>query len=154
MNAKFLIFTSFFIALLCHLFIFNFFTFIFSIDPAEPKPNFFFLGPILQQSDVNQSSLKERADKKDHIASNNFSHEKTILKNIHYEISDPEKNPFTIKTIRKPLVPQTTNGQEKTLIKSTFQLLSEEEKSREVKTDASDKKLSIQPYQPLRFLLP
>ena len=154
MNTKFLVFTSFLIALLCHLFIFNVCTFIFPIDPAAPKPRFFFLGPILQQSDVNQSLPKNDAGKKDFVASNGFGYEKTPLKNIHYEIADPGKKPFAIKTIGKPLVPQTTEEQEKVLIKSTFQLSSEGEKGKEVKIEESGKELNIQPYRPLRSRLP
>lgn len=153
MNTKFLIFISFLAALLCHLFIFNFFTFIFSIDPAEPKPDLFFLGPILQQSDVDQSSPKNDAVKESPTASHYFGHDETTLKNIHYEIADPEKKPFTIKTIRKPLVLQTTEKQEKVLIKSTFQLPSEGEKSAEIKAEESDVELNIQPYRPLRSRL-
>ncbi|MCK5014134.1 MAG: hypothetical protein KAS66_09975 [Candidatus Omnitrophica bacterium] len=149
MNTKSLFFTSFLIALLCHWFIFNFFTFIFSIDPGSFKPKFFFLGPILQQSDVNQSSPGADTGKKGPVASNHFDHDRPVLKNIYYEISDPEKKPFTIKTIRKPLAPQTTEEQEKLLIKSTFQSTIEE-----VKTEGPDKKLSIRPYQPLRSRLP
>jgi len=154
MNTKFLIFTSFLIALLCHLFIFSFCTVIFSIDSAEPKPKFFFLGPILKQSDVDQGSPKDDTDKKDPVASNNFGHKETALKNIYYEIADPDKNPFTIKTIEKPLVPQTTKTQEKVLIKSTFQADAGEEPSEELKTQDSDQELNLQPYRPLRSRLP
>ncbi|MCK5081470.1 MAG: hypothetical protein KAR31_01055 [Candidatus Omnitrophica bacterium] len=150
MNTKFLVFTSLLIAVLCHLFIFNFCTLIFSIDPGTPKPKLFFLGPILQQSDVDQSSPKNDADKQSPTASHHFGHNETVLKNITYEIADPEKQPFTIKTIRKPLVPQTTARQEKIFIKSTFELPSEEKKNKEVTTEKPGEGLNIQPYRPLR----
>jgi hypothetical protein len=151
MNIKLLVVISFLIALLCHLFIFNSFIFVFSISPETPKPKFFFLGPILQQSDVKPGLPKNATEKEGSPALDNFDHEKTALKNIHYEITSSKENPFTIKTIRKPLVPRTIEEQEKILIKSTFQLPSEE---KGVNIEDSNKDLNIQPYQPLRPRLP
>lgn len=154
MNTKFLFAISFFAALLCHLFVFNFCAVMFSIDSGALKPTFFFLGPILQKSDVNQNAKKDAASGKSSIVLNNLSRGETALKNVHYEIAPPEENPFTIKTIRKPLVPQTSKTQEKILLKSIFQLPSEGEQNEGIQNESADEELNIQPYRPLRSRLP
>lgn len=154
MNTKFLISASFLLALLGHLFIFNFFTFMFSIDPVDPKPKFFFLGPVLQQSDLNLGSTQSGVSKKDPDPLRTSAQEETVLKNIHYEIADPDKKPFIIKTIRKPLVSQTEHDQEKIVLKSTFELPSERGSSKETPSEKPDAHLDIQPYQPLQLQIP
>jgi len=153
MNIKFLVFISFLIALLCHLVIFNFCTVVFSIDPAAPKPKFFFLGPILKQNDVKQAPLKERSAQP-YAASNAFDSTKNSLKDIHYETADTEKNPFAIRAIKKPLIPQTTQSQEKINIKSTFETSPQKDTNIETEPQRSTQELKIQPYRSLQSRSP
>lgn len=150
MNTKLLILISFFAAILGHLFIFNFVTFVFPVTPVAFKPKFFFLGPILQQDDVYQESRNDLLNKSEPASSNYFSQDKTDLKNIRYETPLTQQEPFAIETIRKPLIAQTTKKQGKVLIKSTFELTPEKTIESEPQPQASEDKLNIQPYRPLR----
>ncbi|MBN1869613.1 MAG: hypothetical protein JW847_03435 [Candidatus Omnitrophica bacterium] len=154
MNIKFVILTSFTAALLLHLFVFNLFTFSFAIDPISFNPKFFFLGQILQQEDVYQRLPNVDINETSRLGLSHFGHDKTMLKNIYYEIADPGKKPFNIKSIEKPIVPQTTDQQGKVVIKSTFPLPTESAENVEIKNEGLDDKLGIQPYRPLRSRLP
>lgn len=154
MNSKFLIWSSFLIALLLHLALFNLTTFVFQIDPATLKPKFFFLGPILSKNDVIQVSPH-----------NISSTPNTMFKNIHPtenhlkpmspKIVNQEKSPFAIQTINKPLMPQAEELQKKTVIKSTFEYHAEKETVKEAETQQrSSSELEIRPYKPLKFRSP
>jgi len=152
MNSKLLIPLSFLIALLVHILIFDVSVVVFPIDPVERKPKFFFLGPILQQSDVTLKGTADISDSLPHAGPNRFDRQEDGLKNIHYEIVDPEKKPFTIRTIRKPLVSRATNQgyrtQEKSLLSSPEE--EKEEEKETIKTEDSNRTLNIQPYRSLR----
>ena len=153
MNSKFLVLTSFLIALLCHIFVFNSFTIIFPIDPESPKPKLFFLGSILKKGEIKQLTLKNSSPQSQ-TTLNQLSSNEDNSPLIQYETADSEKNPFTIQAIKKPLIPQTSRSEEKAIIKSTFEIPSEEELNEAPKTQRSDQALEIRPYQPLQFRLP
>ena len=105
-NTFFLVVASFLAALLCHLAIFHFFTFVFSIDPPASKPKFFFLGSLLKQNDVTRTLAADRAAR-GHAVSNRFGPEGNSLGVIEYEMADTNKNLFAIEAVKKPLMPQT-----------------------------------------------
>jgi hypothetical protein len=149
MNTKFLVVTSFLLALLCHLFIFNYCVVVFPISPEAFKPKFFFLGPILKQSDIKNLSAPETVSREYSYADrmpppNNADP-------MAYETADPEKNPFTIRAIRKPLIPETVKSEEKAVLKSTFDTSFHKEIPEGIKTEPPQPELQIQPYRPLRF---
>jgi len=154
MNIKFLVCISFFIALLCHLAFFSLFTFVFYIDPAAPKPQFFFLGPILTQKDVNQVSEKKHPFKLQEIIKD-FDFTENGLQSGQRVEENQKTNPFVIRTISKPLTPKPGESQEKIDIKSTFEIESKVDAAQ--KTDIQltpEPDLKIQPYRPLRFRSP
>jgi hypothetical protein len=152
MNLRFLALTSFLIALLCHWAVFTFFTVVFPIDPEGFKPKFFFLGPILKQSDIKEFSTNETAHGDYGLSKGNPAVNKG--EPIPFETTDPDKNPFTIKAIRKPLIPQTVQSDEKTVLKSTFDAQLTEIPPEEPKAQSTEQKLGIQPYRPLRLRPP
>jgi len=154
MNIRFLVCTSFIIALLCHLAILNIFTFVFPIDASAPKPKFFFLGPILTQKDVKHISPKKQASKvqstmkKLHSSDNNFPSAKHIEKGRGI-------NPFAIRTIDKPLAPEAGELQQKIVIKSLFEVEADvDSRQKEGIEQQQVPDLKIQPYRPLRFHSP
>ena len=153
MNNKFLILTSLLIALLCHLFVFNYCTIVFPIDPAAPKPKFFFLGPILKQGDIKQVSLKKPAPESS-MTSDRFGSIVDSSKNIRYETGDPGKNLFSIQAINKPLIPQTVGSEEKVVLKSTFEAALEENQNETAEVQRPDQELGIRPYRSLRSRRP
>jgi len=153
MNNKILVFTSFLIALLCHLIFFNLFTFVFSIDPVTPKPKFFFLGPILSQNDFKQIAPKKQ-NPIPHKLFKNYITTSNDLKHINSGPTDQTENPFDIRTIKKPLLPQTTESQSKIIIKSTFETHLKEDAHKEPETQRVDPVLNIKPYRPLKSWSP
>lgn len=153
MNSKFLTFTSFLIALLCHLAVFNSFTFVFPIDPVKFKPKLFFLGPMLKQSDVRQA-LSKKNTFQSRIISNSIGSTENNLRNIRYKTASQVKNPFAIQTIEKPPTLQTTKPKKKIILKSTFESSLGDAQNTAVNVKKSDAKLKIQPYRPLRFRSP
>jgi len=155
MNSKLLSLTSFFIALFCHLFIFSLFTFVFPIDPAAFKPKFFFLGPMLKQSDMRQVLPKKRALQSNMTSGgSSFGSAEKNLGGLPYETADQTKNPFAIRAIEKPLTQQTVKPKEKIVLKSTFEAPPETEDDEIVETKSPDTDLKIQPYRSLRFRSP
>jgi len=151
MNSKFLVGTSLLIALLIHLAIFSLTTFVFPIDPAVPKPKFFFLGPILGKNDVKRTSPRNNNPTPNSVFKNMRS-TKNTLKSMGSEIADRTENPFAIGSIKKPLITQTNTSQKKIVIKSTFETLPEEEAVDETDIQQRlDLELKIQPYKPLQF---
>lgn len=153
MNSKILTLTSFSIALLCHLIFFNLFTFVFPIDPVVPKPKFFFLGPILSQNDFRQISSKKQ-NSNPHKIFRNSNTADNDLTHIDSESTNQAKNPFAIRTIKKPLLPRTTELQNKIVIKSTFETHLKEDAGKESETQRVDPVLNIKPYRPLQFQSP
>lgn len=154
MNTKFLIVISFLVAVLGHLLIFNFVTFVLPVAPAAFKPKFFFLGPILQQDDVYQEPLNDFSGKSGPASPNYFSHDRTELKNVLYEMPSAQQDPFTIEILQKPLTAQAAKGQEKVVIKSTFELTTEKPAELDPRAKIPDHELNIQPYRPLRAQFP
>jgi len=154
MNSKFLVWTSFLIALLFHLALFNLTTFVFPIDSAAFKPKFFFLGPILSKNDVKQTLPNNNNPTSDlMIRSMRFTEDH--LKSMGPKIADQSKNPFAIKTIKKPLMPQTDKLQKKIVIKSTFEYFPEKETIKEAEIHQRlNSELKIQSYKPLKFRSP
>ncbi len=153
MNTRFLVLTSFLIALLCHLFIFSYCIVVFPIDPETPKPKFFFLGSILKHSDIKQIAAKETASK-NYIGSNHHNLTANDAIHMQYEPTDPNKNPFTIQAIRKPLTLQTVKSEEKVILKATFEASLEKDRPKEMRAKTSNQELDIRPYKPLRFRAP
>ncbi len=153
MNAKLLILISFLTALLCHIFIFNSLVVIFPIDAETPKPKLFFLGPILKQSDISQSVLEYPAAKTSSDPDQLGSRANNAA-SMNYETTDPDKNPFTIKAIKKPLTPKTAKSEEKIILKSTFETQMEKDISKDVDLKQTKSELEIKPYKPLRFRAP
>lgn len=153
MNSKILVLTSLLIALLCHLVLFNLFTFVFPIDPADPKPKFFFLGPILSHNEFRQISSKKKNPLPYKIF-RNFSAVDNDLTNSDSGSTDQMINPFAIQTIKKPLLSQTTESQNKIVIKSTFETHLEESAGKESEAQPVDPVLKIEPYRPLQFRSP
>lgn len=153
MNNKFLVLTSFLIALLCHVFVFSYCTIIFPIDPGSPKPKLFFLGSILKKGEIKQLTLKN-SPPQSQMTLNQLSSNEDISPLIQYETADPEKNPFTIQVINKPLIPQTSRSEEKAITKSTFEIPSDDESIEAPKAQRSNQVLEIRPYRPLQFHLP
>ena len=153
MNNKFLVLISFLIALLCHLFVFNSCTVIFPIDPVTPKPKLFFLGPTLKQGEINQVASKKPSPQTQMTSGRTDSTENDPT-HIQYETTDPEKNPFLIQAIKKPLIPQTASSEKKVILKSIFETSSEGESSEIPESQHSDQELEIRPYRPLQFRVP
>jgi len=153
MNSKVLILTSLLIAFICHLVFFNTFTFLFPTDPASPKPKFFFLGPILSQNDFIFTST-EKENPLPHKIAKYFSATDKNLSNIDPESEDQTDNPFAIQSIKKPLLPQTTESQDKIVFKSTFENQLKEGAGKEPATQRTDPILNMKPYRPLQFRSP
>lgn len=150
MNIKFLFFTSILIALLFHLFVLNSFTFVFPIKPETPKPKFFFLGPVLKKSDLRPiPSGGQNVE-----ASNRSMADQTILNNMHYETTDPKKNPFIIRAISKPLVAGRSEEQQKEIIKQTFMEPNDDVPEGKTTEQIPSEELNIEPYRPLQFRSP
>ena len=81
--------------------------------------------------------------------------DQSSLKDMHDEIAAPDKNPFRIRAISKPLIPETQKTEEKVLMKPSFQELSKEEGAEDqITTQISGEDLDIKPYRPLRFRAP
>jgi len=152
MNTKFLTLTSFLTALLLHLFVFNFCTVVFPVSPEAFKPKFSFLGPILKQSDLKNFVPMQAAsgtavfDRKNSVKNHTDS--------VAYGITNPDKNPFTIGAIRKPITPETVQSEEKTVLKSTFDAPAHSILNEKIKTDSRTQELKIYPYQPLKLGTP
>jgi len=154
MNSKFLVWTSLLIALLLHLALFNSTTFVFPIDPAALKPKFFFLGPILSKSDVKRASPNKNNTAPNSMLKNTRS-TKGSRKLVDLKITDGATNPFAIGAIKKPLISQADEAQNKIVIKSTFESLPEKVSAQEAEVQRPlDSELKVQPYQPLRFRSP
>lgn len=151
MNLKFLVLSSFLIALLVHLAFFNGVTFVFPIDAASPKPKFFFLGPILTQREVKLVSTNHKAPEIRTIKKEFDSAAESLYNGQKDDVSS-EKNPFAIRTINKPLVPQTEEALEKIVIKSTFDIeLKVDDGQVEETIQKPNLEFKIQPYRPLKF---
>jgi len=147
MNRKFVLYTSVLIAFLCHLFLFNFFTFEFPIGQDSPKPKFFFLGPILTQNDVKQNAPPNQ-DRQGQVTIKNMG----STKKLGNKDPDPKQNPFAIKTIKKPLAAQASNAQEKITMKSTFETsLKSDALQEDAPPERPEMELDIRPYRSLRI---
>lgn len=150
MNTKILTAASLLIALLCHLVLFNLCTIVFEIDPASPKPNFFFLGPILKQNDLwrpeplNHGILPDEDSQKSQFQDNG-------LIQLPYQSAEKESSPFAIKTIRKPLTDTIPDSQQKEVIKSTFNAEQEELPGKESGPPVNDPGIIVPSYKPLQF---
>ena len=154
MNSKFLVWTSLLIALLLHLAFFNSTTFVFPIDPVSLKPKFFFLGPILSKNDVKRTPPRHNNPTPNSVIKNMRFAENSLESN-GFETADRTENPFAIKSIKKPLSPQTEALQKKIVIKSTFETFPEKEAGDEVdEQQRLGLELKIQPYKPLQFRSP
>jgi hypothetical protein len=153
MNSRFLALIFFLIALLCHLVFFNVFTFVFPIDPAVPKPQFFFLGPILSQSDLKQVASKKE-NPIPHKILRNFSAPDNGPQKIDPTSENQAENPFAIQTIKKPILPQIAESENKIIIKSTFDAHLNEGTSKESEVQNTEPGLDIEPYRPLQFRSP
>ena len=151
MNSKFLVWTSLLIALLFHLAFFNLTTIVFPIDSTAFKPKFFFLGPILRKSDVKSTLPRYNTPDPNSVFKNTRFADNT-LKSFDFKIIDRTENPFAIRTIKKPLTQHSDLLQNKTTIKSTFEILLEEETVDEPNKELRlNSEITIRPYKPLRF---
>jgi len=154
MNIKFLVCISFFIALLCHLAFFNVFTFVFAIDSPAPKPQFYFLGPILSQKDVKQVAENKRPFKLQKIMMSFDSTESGLQSGPLVE-ENKKTNPFVIRAISKPLSSNPGESQAKIIIKSTFEIETKVDAAQQTNNQSTPElDLKIQSYQPLRFRSP
>lgn len=153
MNNTSLMGVSLLAALLCHLLIFHFCTFVFPIDPPASKPGFFFLGALLKQNDVTRTLPAGRAVRV-HAGSNRFGPGLNRPGDIDYETADTGRNLFAIQAVTKPFMPQPAPIGEKIAIKSTFETPPAEDAGVETETRQRDDELKIRPYKPLRFRSP
>lgn len=150
MNTKFLTVASLLIASLCHLVLFNLCIIVFPIDPASPKPNFFFLGPILKQNDL----LRPESQNNDIPPGENFLKPRSQQEEpipMPFQPVDNAPGPFIIGPIKKPLKENQPDGQQKTLIKSTFDSELKAPPSKEGEQQPGEPEMMIPPYKPLQF---
>ena len=150
MDTKFLTAASLLIAFLCHLVAFSLCIIVFPIDPASPKPIFFFLGSILKQNDL----LSPEFHNNDFLPDQNplkpqFNEEDSIP--MSFQPANNEPTPFAIGPLKKPLKEDLPDHQQKILIKSTFDSELEEPSGRDVEQSPHDPEIMIPAYKPLQF---
>lgn len=156
MNRTFTIWTALLVALLLHVTFFSLTTIVFPIDSAEFKPKFFFLGPILSKNDVKGSPpYNSKPNPNSTSKSKSMFSTANTLDSLSSDITDRAKNPFAIRTIKKPLMLQSKDSQNKISIKSTFENSFEIETDNEAdKQESLRSELKIPSYKPLRFRAP
>jgi len=149
MNIKFLILSSLIIALLSHVLIFNLFTFVFHDNPAQPKPKFFFLGPILTHKDVKRVSESTNIVP-DQENIKNMSAQTQALKGLNINDEQFNETPYVNRDVPKPYTSKVEKSEDKVAIKSTFQVeLSDISQEPADSAEDGGLYLEIKPYKPL-----
>ena len=153
MDTKILATISFLIAFLCHLVLFNLCVIVFAIDAAPPKPNLFFLGTILKQSDLLPASSPKNGF---WTGTRPFTSDvrKSSLPDMDYQPKLRETNPFSIRPISKPIPGEIPDSRQKVIVKSTFDTMLTEPSEKGKERGEDNPEPLIPPYKPLQFHLP
>ena len=123
------------------------------IESQPPKPNLFFLGPILKQSDLlHLESFKNAFQPEDRSLKPSL--QKSDLADISYGPIDQELNPFAIRALKKPLQERIPDDKQKMIIKSTFDTALEEPAGEKKTSPAKEPEFRIRPYKPLQSHIP
>jgi len=149
-KVKYLLF-SLVASLLFHCFIFNAFVFTFPVDPQGHKPEFVFLGSILDEDDVVSSKLDHKVPSPDFLTGESIR-QRDKIKNFSYESKDMVKSPFVGYMAKKPTVKKLGDTGEKAVIKPIFETSGQATQSQGVIEDVSEIDYSPVPYRPLRLL--
>ena len=122
----------------------------FEIDPASPRPIFFFLGSILKQNDLGRQESQNKDIPLDERPLKPRLLEDDLTQ-IHYQSTEKEVSPFAIKPITKPLKQGLPDSQQKEVIKATFDSEQEELPGEESGPSMNEPEIIIPSYKPLQF---
>jgi len=139
---KFILIKSFLFSIFIHLIIFNIFTFTFSIQTPQKKPELIFLGSILHSFDLYHNITDPNR---------NLGVKKGDLINNVDVIEINIEKPFHETQVygEKPVLIKINNQRQKQTQKVTF--LNEAESSKPSSTKDIGVDLKLKPYQPLEL---
>jgi len=140
LTSKKIIFLSLLISSLIHLTVLYNFIFVFPIQAIKNKPNFIFIGSILQRRDTSMSKTIDWLQQKQYYSKETIIEPITIIDNF-----------MPIKNIQKPRLIKEKKMDEKIILKDTFEADIHEDLKEVERGDNLNLDLPSTSYKPLRI---